>query len=293
MNIRKKLPGGSMLRGIYTGASGMKAQMHRMDALSNNLANVDVNGYKRDTSIQKAFPELLIRRTNDDGVYRFPLGSIDIAPVAGKLGTGVEQNEVFTVFSQGALKQTENPFDIALEGEGFIAIQTPMGERYTRNGSFVLGKEGYLLTKEGYPVLGENGPIQIKKHNFVIDQKGKIFQNSRFAGMPEDLVSLEENEWEDIEYVDTLKTVTFKRARYLDKQGSSFWRTSEHSGEAMPIPEEKAPNVRQGFLEGSNVNPVTEMVRMIEVNRAYEANQKSIQTQDALAGRLINEAVKV
>lgn len=282
-----------MLRGIYTGASGMKAQMHRMDALSNNLANVDVNGYKRDTSIQKSFPELLLRRTNDDGVYRFPLGSIDIAPVAGKLGTGVEQNEVFTVFSQGALKQTENPFDIALEGEGFIAIQTPMGERYTRNGSFVLGKEGYLLTKEGYPVLGENGPIQIKKHNFVIDQKGKIFQNSRFAGMPEDLVSLEENEWEDIEFVDTLKTVTFKRVRYLDKQGSSLWKTSEHSGEALPIPEEKAPTVRQGFLEGSNVNPVTEMVRMIEVNRAYEANQKSIQTQDALAGRLINEAVKV
>lgn len=282
-----------MIRGIYTGASGMKAQMHRMDALSNNLANVDVNGYKRDTSVQKSFPELLIRRTYDDGVFKFPLGSIDIAPVAGKLGTGVEQNEVYTVFSQGALKETNNPFDIALEGEGFIAVQTPRGERYTRNGSFVLGKEGYLLTKEGYPVLGENGPIQIKKHNFVIDQNGKIFQNSRFAGMPENLVSIDENEWEDIEFLDSLKTVTFKRVRYLDKQGSSLWRTTEYSGEAEPIPLGEAPKVRQGFLEGSNVNPVTEMVRMIEVNRAYEANQKSIQTQDTMAGRLINEAVKV
>ena len=118
-----------MLRGIYTGASGMVAQMHRMDVLSNNLANVDVTGYKRDTSISKAFPEMLIRRINDNGVYKFPFGSVEVAPVVGKLGTGVEYNELFTVFEQGALKETSNPFDLALDGDGFFAVETPNGER--------------------------------------------------------------------------------------------------------------------------------------------------------------------
>ncbi len=169
-----------MLRGIYTGASGMQAQQHRMDALANNLANVDVTGYKRDTSIQKSFPEMLIRRFADDGVHPFPLGSVDVAPIVGKVGSGVEYNESFTVFSQGSLKQTENPFDMALEDEGFFTIQTNHGERYSRNGSFILGKEGFLLTKEGYKVLGENGPIQIKANNFTIDEEGRVFQNLDF-----------------------------------------------------------------------------------------------------------------
>ena len=146
-----------MIRGLYTGASGMVAQMHRMDALSNNLANVDLTGYKRDTSVHKAFPQLLLRRTNDDGVYNFPPGSMDTAPVVGTLGTGVELNELYTVFEQGALKESGNPFDLALEGEGFFAIQTPQGERYTRNGSFLIDNNGVLVTKEGFPVLAKRG----------------------------------------------------------------------------------------------------------------------------------------
>ena len=282
-----------MLRGIYTGASGMTAQMHRMDALSNNLANVDVSGYKRDMSIHKAFPELLIRRMDDNGVYKFPMGSADTSPIVGKMGTGVELNELYTVFTQGNLKETNSPFDMALEGEGFFTVQTPEGERYTRNGSFTLGKEGLLLTKEGYPVLGENGPISIKKNNFVVDQEGKVFQNASFAGDPERLVSLEENEWENLEYIDTLRFVEFQEPRYLQKQGSSMWKSTYHSGDAQRVPEEKDLKVRQGFLEGSNVNPVTEMVRMIEVNRNYEANQKVIQTQDSLTDKLISQVLTV
>jgi hypothetical protein len=148
----------------------MVVQMHHLDAVANNLANVDLSGYKRDTPVDKAFPEILLRRMNDDGVYRFPLGSVDTTPIVGRLGTGVELNEVFTVFEQGPLKQTENPFDLALEGAGFLSIATEAGERYTRNGSFHLNDEGWLVTKHGEPVLGENGPLQLKKNNFVIDQ---------------------------------------------------------------------------------------------------------------------------
>ncbi len=282
-----------MIRGLYTGASGMVAQMRRLDTIANNLANVDLNGYKRDTVINKAFPEMLIRRMNDDGMFVFPLGSIDTTPIVGKLGTGVELNEVFTVFTQGSLKQTENPFDLALEGEGFLSVLLPDGERYTRNGSFLLNDEGYLVTKHGEFVLGENGPIKVKKNNFVIDQDGVIYQNATFSGDERRLVSLEENEWENLERVDRLKIVDFKRLRYLKKMGNSFWRDTEESGPAEIAVGDRRPKVRQGFLESSNVNVVTEMVRMIEVQRTYEANQKMIQTQDSLLGRLINEALRV
>ncbi len=147
---------------------------------------------------------MLIRRVNDNGLYKFPFGSVETGPVVGTLGTGVEFNELYTVFTQGALKETGNPFDLALDGEGFFAVDTQNGERYTRNGTFVLGKEGMLLTKEGMPVMGENGPISIKKNNFVIDAQGRVFQNGALSADPERLVSAEGNEWESMELVDTM-----------------------------------------------------------------------------------------
>jgi len=282
-----------MIPGLYTGASGMKAQLDRMDALSNNLSNVDVTGYKRDVSVSKAFPEMLLRRTNDNGVYKFPFGSADMSPVVGTVGSGVEYNESYTVFEQGELQQSNNPFDLALDGEGFFSIETPTGERYTRNGSFHLSKEGILVTKEGLPVKGENGIIEIKKNNFVVDKQGNVYQNATFAGDPQRLVSMEENEWENMELIDRLKVVTFDRPRFLKKQGSSMWKTTDQTGDQMAAALGSETKVEQGFLENSNVNPVTEMVKMIEVNRAYEANQRTIKTQDELSGRLVNDVLKV
>ena len=281
-----------MIRGLYIGASGMVAEWNRLDAVSNNLANTDLTGYKRDTVVFKAFPELLMRRMDDDGVKRIPMGSVDVSPIVGKLGTGVETNEVYTEFTQGAFKETGSDFDFALEGEGFFTVLTPDGERYTRNGSFVLGPESLLVTKEGYPVLGENGPIKVKENNFVVDQYGNVFVNRRFIPNDQRLVSRSENEWDQTEKLDTLKIVRFQRPRYLRKQGSSLWKDTEESGTALVVEKNRRPKVHQGFLEASNVNPVTEMVRMIEVNRAYEANQKSIQTHDTLLGRLLNEVLR-
>ncbi len=98
---------------------------------------------------------------------------------------------------------------------------------------------------------------------------------------------MQENQWETIERVDRLKLVDVKRQRYLQKEGNSYWRTTEESGEAVVLEGSARPKIRQGFLEGSNVNAVTEMVEMIEVNRAYEANQKLIQTEDSLIGKLV------
>ncbi|MDC7219359.1 MAG: flagellar basal-body rod protein FlgF [Spirochaetales bacterium] len=281
-----------MIRGLYTAASGMQAQEHRLDALSNNLANVDLTGYKRDVSVEKAFPEMLIQRFDNESTYSFNMGSVTSAPVVGKLGMGVEYNETFTVFEQGSLKETSNPFDLALEDEGFFCVETNNGERYTRNGSFVLGKEGYLLTKDGYFVQGENGPIQIKENNFTIDKLGRIWQNADLADDPNRLVSMEENDWANTELVDTLKIVRFNRPRHLMKQGNSMWASTEVSGDAQIAEGDERPGLIQGFLEASNVNSVREMVNMIEVNRAYEANQKVITTHDGLLDKLINSAVR-
>jgi flagellar basal-body rod protein FlgG len=282
-----------VIRGLFTGASGMSAQQVRLDAISNNLANVDTDGYKRDVAVHKAFAELLLRRTNDDGVTLNPFGSGDMAPIVGKIGTGVENNELYTEFEQGALKETDNDFDLAMDGKGFFAIRTPYGERYTRSGDFVLGKEGFLETKEGYPVLGENGPLQVKANNFKVDKDGNVFVNKTFQDDPFRLVSREENTWDGLEKLDALKIVGFPKDRFIAKQGDSLWRSTELSGDAAVLAKGSRPTITQGFVEASNVNPVLEMVRMIEVNRAYEANQKTIQSEDSMLGKLINETVRV
>jgi flagellar basal-body rod protein FlgG len=282
-----------LIRGWYTGASGMRAQQWRLDAVANNLANVDTDGYKKDVAAFKAFPELLIRRQDDDGVYPHPFGSADAAPIVGKMGTGVELNELYTNFDQGSLKETSSDFDLALDGKGFFSVSTPWGERYTRNGSFQLGKEGFLETKEGYPVLGENGAIRVKANNFQVDKDGRVWINAAYdADDPNLLVGRESNQWEDPVLLDALKLVEFDLDRYLEKQGSSLWRESDTSGPATVIAEGSRPKVLQGFTEASNVDPVVEMVHMIEVNRAYEANQKVIQTEEAALGTLINQVAR-
>ncbi len=259
-----------MIRGWYIGSSGMNAQQNRLDAIANNLANVDTAGFKRDVAVTKSFPELLLRRTEADGVYTHPFGSTDVAPVIGKLGLGVETNENFTEFEQGSFRATDTSTDVALSGEGFFTVQTPSGDRYTRNGNFLLGKEGILETKEGYPVMGEKGIIRLEDDKFRINEDGMIYDH-------------EGNE------IDRLKVVRFDNERYLKKQGSSLWNSNNISGDAFIAEGKQRPKMLQGYMETSNVNVVNEMVKMIEVNRAYEANQKTIQSEDSMMSTLWNK----
>jgi flagellar basal-body rod protein FlgG len=281
-----------VVKGIYTAASGMRAQQWRLDSVANNLSNVNTDSYKREQSSFKANPEMLLRRTQDDGVYLHPFGSSDRAPIIGRLGTGVELNELYVDFSQGAFKETENDYDLALDGKGFLVVATPYGERYTRNGGFIRGKEGYLETREGFPVLGQNGPIQVQANNFKIDKEGNVWINALYAENPEAMVGREDNEWGEVVLLDTLRMVGFERERYLKKQGSSLYRADEFSGAPVELLGEDRPKVHQGFNEAANVDPVVEMVQMIEVNRSYEANQKVIQTHDSMLGVLINQYTK-
>lgn len=256
-----------MIRGWYTGASGMNAQQNRLDAISNNLANVDTAGYKRDITVSKSFPELLIRRTNADGIYHSNVGSADAAPIIGKLGLGVETNENYIDFTQGSFKITNTKTDAALAGEGFYVIDTPAGERYTRNGNFLIGKEGILETKDGYPVLGENGYIYLDDDKFTINEDG--------------IITLENGA-----EIDRFQIVRFDNERYLKKMGESFYSSNDISGPAYIAEGDERPKFLQGYSETSNVNVVNEMVQMIEVNRAYEANQKSITSEDNMMGTL-------
>ena len=278
-----------MIRGIYTGATGMLAQQARLDTISNNLANVDKTGYKRDLTLFKAFPDMLIRRVNDDGLGITPAGSYDTMPYVGKLGTGVEVNEVYTQFEQGSMQRTENPFDLALEGQGFFTVMTERGERFTRNGSFTINEEGVLVNHNGYAVMGENGPIRVQKNNFMINERGEVLVNAAMSPEPEDVVGMTQNNWEQPVVIDRLKLADFENIRELKKEGESLYRETEYSG--PPLPPEQL-KVEQGFLEKSNVNAVREMVEMIEVQRSYEANQKSITTADQTLGKLINEVAR-
>ena len=266
--------GKNMIRGWYIGASGMNAQQNRLDAISNNLANVDTTGFKKDVAVSKSFSELLIRRTNADGVITMENGSYDVAPVIGKIGLGVETNELYTDFEQGSLKSTDSNTDFALSGKGFFAVSTPDGERYTRNGNFMIGKERILETKEGYPVLGENGIIRLQDKNFKVNDDGIITVDGDKT-------------------VDRLKLVRFENERYLKKQGENLWGDNAISGKAYIAEGNERPALLQEYVETSNVNVVNEMVQMIEVNRAYEANQKSIQSEDSMMSTLWTRVASV
>jgi flagellar basal-body rod protein FlgG len=278
-----------MLRGIYTGASGMLAQDARMDAIANNLANVDKTAYKKDIAVFKAFPDMIIRRINESGLGITPAGSYDTMPYVGKLGTGVELNEVFTNFEQGSLQRTENAFDLAIEGRGFFTVMTERGERYSRDGSFTINQDGILMTHNGNPVMGENGIIRVHHNNFIVNEHGEVVVNGDLSAEPRDVVSMASNNWSNPLVIDRLKIVDFENIREIKKEGDSMYRETEYSGPPLPPGNFK---VVQGFLEKSNVNIVREMVDMIEVQRSYEANQKTVTSHDQTLGKLINEVAR-
>lgn len=286
-----------MLRGLYTGSTGMIMNHQKMDVISNNLANVDKTGFKSEEAIFKSFPEMMIQRTREDGVGSVPLGGFDLAPVVGKLGTGVEFNENFIRFEQGAVKATGNPFDMTLDDRGndspaFFVVQTDRGERLSRSGAFVLSKEGYLTTPDGFPLMGENGPIQIARWNWMVKENGEVWINQRLGNDPETTVNETSNQWDNPVLLDKIKIRTVEFPRELKREGNSFYSVTPESGPMLNFRPEKEPIVMQGYLEASNVNIVREMTKMIEVQRQYEANQKSVTTHDSLLGKLINEVAR-
>jgi len=286
-----------MLRGIYTSATGMIMNQYKMDVIANNLANVDKTAFKGEDAIFKSFPEMLIRRTRDDGLGWVPIGSFDLAPVVGKLGTGVELNEIFTRFETGPVKKTDNPFDLMIDDRSnstpsFFVVLTDRGEKLTRSGSFILDKDGYLVTPDGFPLMGEKGPIKVSRWNWVVKENGEIWINKKYGNDPNVGTNETQNQWEEPVLLDRIKIRTVEFPRELKKEGNSFYTITPESGPMLELKEDKFPLILQGYLEASNVNIVREMTKMIEVQREYEANQKSVTTHDSLLGKLINEVAR-
>ncbi|MDH5655984.1 MAG: flagellar hook-basal body protein [Spirochaetia bacterium] len=288
-----------MLRGIYTSATGMTMNQNRMDVISNNLANSDKTGFKSDVAIFKSFPDMLIRRTRDDGMGTVPMGSFDMAPIVGRLGTGVEFNESFTRFDQGPAKYTGRSFDMMVDDRGregkhpgFFVVQTDKGERLTRGGSYILDTRGYLVNANGHPLMGENGPIQVARFNFMVKENGEVWINKKIGNHPEAGANEISNHWEEAILLDKIKIRTVEFPRELKKEGEGFYLETPESGPMRAFAEDSEPKVLQGYLEASNVSVVRQMVEMIEVQRQYEANQKSVTTHDSLLGKLINEVAR-
>ncbi len=244
-----------MLRGIYTSASSMVANQRRLDLISNNMANVNTTGYKKDGAMAASFPEMLISRLDENG-----------ATEIGRLGTGVSLEESYTDFSMGEIKKTGGKLDLALQGDGFFVVDTPAGERYTRNGDFSINQVGQVVTAQGYPVLGERGPIQIVPGRRIsIDSNGR-FHFDQLAG-------------------DQLRVVNFAEKQRLEKMGQNLYQTVA----GMEANQAENYQVKQGYLEGANVSVISEMVKMIEVNRHFAANQKVIRAYDETLNRTVND----
>jgi len=256
-----------MTRGLYIGASGMLAETQRQNIIANNLANVNTTGYKRDIPLSKEFPSMLIRRIREDRFDVTPTRIIEQRPIVGTLGLGVIPDDTAHDFTAPAsLIETGNKLDLSILGDGFFAIQTKFGVRYTRNGNFMLDSQGQLVTTEGNFVLGENGPIKITSSNIQFDENGKVFVDEKL--------------------VDRLQIVDFPKPYSLTKVGNNMFIPVDANITPQSATDAK---VRSGFLESSNVNVVSEMVDMITALRAYEANQRVITAQNETLGRAINE----
>ncbi|MEA4900864.1 flagellar hook-basal body protein [Desulfitobacterium sp.] len=252
-----------MIRGLYTGAAGMLATQTQSEIIGDNIANVRTPGYKEEDGIVKAFPEMLMERTG------LANGQPENAMI-GSMGTGVVVDSIARLNVQGAIETTDLATDLALTSPGFFAVQTPDGERYTRNGRFQLNTNGILQTADGYPVLGENGPIGPLSNSFMVSTDGTVSDQDQV--------------------IDHLRVVQIP-AEALVREGQSLYSSSQPA----QIVNVDMGNVqmRQGAIEASNVDIPGQMTKMITVFKAYEANQKVIQTQDSTLDKAVNEVGRI
>lgn len=243
-----------MIRGLYTSATGMLANEVQMNTLSNNLANADTNGYKRDQTVKETFPEMLLSRM-EKGKQPVEIGT---------LNNGVAIAGNYSDFTQGSFTETGSELDLAIEGDGFFVVDTPQGVRYTRDGSFSLNEAGVIVDKSGYPVMGQEGILQtIPDESVSIGDDGVVRVN-------------------ELE-VDTIQLVDFADLNDLEKVGDNLYQTDQ------PVQGAENYSLHSGALEMANVKIVQEMVSIIEATRNYESNQKAIQTADMTLDKAVNE----
>jgi flagellar basal-body rod protein FlgF len=235
----------NVLKGVDRLAADMTARITRQDMLAENLANASTPGFKT----QRLFMSLLKESVRSGGKV-----------------TNDRTYGIYTDFSQGPIDVTERPLDFAIQGDGFFAIETGTGEKYTRAGNFTLDGEGTLTTNKGDAVMGTSGPITIESQNFTVSAEGKVIVDGAEVG--------------------AIKIVTFQKPADLVRKGNYY----EAGGQAPVESEMIDTQVLQGALERANVSPIDEMVNMIAVHRGFEADQTTIRLQHETVRKLIERA---
>lgn len=243
-----------LIKGLYTAGSGMMLQMAKQDTIANNIANVNSAGYKKAVAVSKAFPEMLMTRLGENKKEGFATYTSEPLEQIGSLGTGAALDGIYTDYSIGNLKRTDQTTDFAIGGEGFFVVETPQGECFTRGGEFKVNYEGLLTDNNGYPVLDSYDEyIYLDSDDITVNSAGIISSNG--------------------EEITQFKIVAFEDNNNLEKIGDNLFRAEGYF-------EAENPEIVQGFIEESNVNAVKEMVNLITTVRAYESLQKIVQAED-------------
>lgn len=254
-----------MIRSLYLSGTNMIVQRRRMDVVTNNIANVETAGYKSDKLLSRSFADMMLSRVGDPAV-------LSHRTEVGPLNTGSHIDEVITNFDQGHMSETGKLTDVGIASKGFFVISTPDGDRYTRDGSFHFDKDGYLRTSDGYNVMGENGIIQVENpdQGFTIEVSGVI------RDAQDDVVA-------------KFRVVDFEKYEDLRKVGNN--RFINYTDQAVQNVDDY--EVRQGYLEASNVQVGFEMVDMMQLYRSYETSQRFVKMVDETLQKSVNEVGRV
>jgi flagellar basal-body rod protein FlgG len=254
-----------MNRGIYPILSGALAQEQRTQVFAHNIANVNTKGFKQEEPLfQALLPHRGLAGPPDSQIRLVSGMPQPFFGVADRVFVGPHGNH--TQFESGRLRTTGNPFDLAIDGPGFFEVRTPDGLRYTRNGVFHLDEKRRLVTQAGLPVMGTNGELKLPPGDAVIDARGAI----SVSGQP----------------VGTVKIIEFPESRMPRKVAESLF-----AGEGGRV--QKNPTIMSAAVEESNVNPLSEMVKLIQGMRTYESAQKMIQTIDRMAELAVQDVGRV
>lgn len=257
-----------MIRSLWIAKTGLDAQQTQLDVISNNLANVSTNGFKRSRAV---FEDLLYQNLRQPGAQSSQQTTI---PSGLMLGVGVRPISTEHIFTQGSLQNTGNTLDIAINGQGFFQIQMPDGTlAYTRDGAFQKDSTGQVVTSSGYP-LSPALTIPSNTIALTIGRDGVVSATTSTSSTPVQ--------------IGTIQLATFVNPGGLQSTGENLYVETASSG--TPTPNTPGTNgaglLNQNYTEASNVNVAEELVSMIQTQRAYELNSKAISTSDAMLGRL-------
>lgn len=238
-----------MNSGMFASLSGNLKAEKRMDIIGHNLSNINTPGYKRD---KIGFEAMLA-------------GAVNTVPQSTTADPILQKEQMYIDYSPGLMTPTGNMFDMGIEGDGFFVVETPQGLAYTRQGNFHIATDGSLVTVDGFPVQGQGGAIRMNGTVIDVNEKGEIYADGARIG--------------------EISIVDFPKPYALRKIGSAMFEPED----PQAIPQTATGKLKQGYIEGSNVETITEMVLMIQASRDYDSYARVIKGFDDMNNKAVNE----